>query len=184
MTWTRGTWLLVLFFALTEALANWLAATYKLTAGPFLIPGGSFLIPVSLLLRDGLHVRHPRSAIWAALVVGAGTSALFSYSAARVAIASVVAFVVGFAADTWVFEKLRRHSIYTRMRVSNWFSLPVDTLVFVPVAFAGLFPIAALIPGQVVVKLLMTEVAVLAFWGYHRLTIRRQLDKMRRDWGP
>jgi hypothetical protein len=158
--WCRRTYLLVVIFALTEIAANWLAATYKLSVGPLLIPGGSFLIPISLLVRDGLHLRHPRSALWVALAMGAGVSGVLNSGVARVAFASVVAFVVAFGVDTWVFNLLRRRSVTARMRGSNWASLPVDTLVFVPLAFAGLFPLGALIPGQIVVKLVMTEVAI------------------------
>lgn len=178
-TWTRGTWGLVVLFALTEAAANWLAATHKLAVGLFLIPAGAFLIPVSLLLRDGLHVWHPRSAIWAALGVGAVASALFSLSVARVAMASTVAFTIAFGVDMWVFGRLKKYDLPTRMRASNWFSLPVDTVVFVPLAFAGQFPLGALILGQVVAKILMTEVAVGAFWVYQQRQVRRELEQMR-----
>jgi uncharacterized PurR-regulated membrane protein YhhQ (DUF165 family) len=49
------------------------------------------------------------------------------------------------------------------MRWSNVASLPIDTLIFVPVAFYGLFPILPLILGQLTVKLLGTEVAVFLY---------------------
>lgn len=165
MRWRRATWLLVITFAVTEAAANWAAATYKIAVGPTLIPGGSFLIPISLLLRDGLHLKHPRTALVGALLAGAGISALFNYEVARIALASVVAFTISFGVDTLVFSRLRRRPMYVRMRASNWASLPIDTLVFVPIAFYGLFPIGPLLLGQTIAKLGMTEVAV----GLYRL---------------
>jgi len=98
-----------------------------------------------------------------ALLIGATVSATFSYEVARVAIASVLAFTLGFIIDTLVFGALRHRPVHVRMRASNWASLPVDTFVFVPIAFAGLFPLTGLIIGQLLTKLGMTEVAIAVY---------------------
>lgn len=162
--WTARTTWLVAIFAASEALANILAAAFKLPVGPFLIPGGSFLIPISLLLRDQLHLRHPRRSLWVAMMIGGVVSALFGSSVMRIAGASVLSYWVSFLVDTWVFDRLKRRPFTARMRWSNWASLPVDTLVFVPLAFAGTgFSLWALIPGQILAKLAMTEAAILFY---------------------
>lgn len=162
-TWRRMTWGLIGLFALCETVANWLAGTYKVAWGPLLIPGGAFVVPIGLLLRDALQLRHPRSAVVVALIIGAGVSATFNATVARVAFASVVAFVVGFSVDTVVFTALRGRTLDWRMRISNWAALPVDTLIFVPLAFGGSFPLWSVIPGQLVAKLGMTEIAIAVF---------------------
>lgn len=165
--WSRRTWFLVTAFALTEFAANWLAATVRVPVGPTLIPGGSFLIPVGMLLRDELHENHPHRTLWVALGIGLVTSVMWSGAVARVALASVVAFTLAFLVDTYVYRYIRsRRGVGTRtaaMRWSNWASLPVDTLIFVPLAFAGVAPLGELIPGQLVVKLAMTEVGILGW---------------------
>lgn len=160
--WTMATGVLVVLFAVLEATANWMAATYQWHLGPMIIPGGALLIPLALLLRDQLHLRHPLSALWAALMVGVMANVVFgSGQTLRVAVASVVAFMVSFAVDSIVFDKLWRRSRVERMRYSNWASLPVDSLVFVPIAFLGAFPIGGVIAGQILAKLAMTELAIL-----------------------
>jgi len=160
--------LLLTGFVGTEVLANWAAAVYKLPLGPLLIPGGAFCIPISLLLRDGLHLHHPRTSLGAALLLGAFVSTLLGGQVPRVALASVAAFVVSFAVDTWVFDLCWRRAPEVRMRLSNWASLPVDTFVFVPIAFAGLYPIVPLMLGQLVAKLAMTELAIWVYLLWHR----------------
>lgn len=153
-------WSLVLAFGLTELAANLLAAYVKIPLWFMLIPGGAFLIPIALLIRDQLHLQY-RSMLGYALVVGALASILtMDLSVMRVAIASILAYLVSFGVDTVVFEAMKGRSLPARMRGSNWASLPIDTVIFVPVAFAGLFPIMPLILGQVFAKLTMTEVAV------------------------
>ncbi|MDR2503814.1 MAG: VUT family protein, partial [Deltaproteobacteria bacterium] len=53
----------------------------------------------------------------------------------QVAVASVAAFMAGEGLDWLVFHLLRRKSMQTRMVLSNLFSCPVDSLIFVTLAF-------------------------------------------------
>ena len=183
LTWRWGTTWLVAAFAVSELLANWLAATFKIPVGPWLVPAGAFLIPLSLFMRDALQLRHPRKAVMIAFFLGAGVSALFNYEMARIAVASIAAFTVSFITDTVVFTAMRKRPLPWRLRLSNWAALPVDTFVFVPIAFGGLYSLGAVIPGQLIAKLGMTELALGIWWLWSRIRIRRQLNTMRRDWG-
>jgi len=182
LLWRRSTTWLVAAFAVSELAANWLAATFKIPLGPWLVPAGAFLIPLSLFMRDALQLRHPRKAVTIAFFLGAGISALFNYEMARIALASFAAFTVSFLTDTVVFTAMRNRPLPWRLRLSNWAALPVDTIVFVPIAFGGLYSLGAVIPGQLIAKLGMTEFALLLWWAYHRILIRGQLKRMRRDW--
>jgi len=175
--WRKATWILVAFFAVTEVAANLAAAAYKIALGPALIPGGAFLIPISLLLRDSLHLRHPRTALIAALMTGALASTLFNLEVARIALASVLAFMISFGVDSVVFSRLSHRPMYVRMRASNWASLPIDTLIFVPIAFYGLFPIGPLLLGQLIVKLGMTELAIGLYRIGRRWLTRREFNE-------
>lgn len=161
--WTWRTTLLVAAFALSELLANWLAATYKVPLGPWLVPGGSFLIPLSLFMRDALQLRHPRRAVSLAFLLGVAVTACFNYEMARIALASLAAFTVCFVTDTIVFTSLRKRALPWRLRWSNWAALPIDTLVFVPIAFGGMYNLKALIPGQLIVKLGVTELGIILY---------------------
>lgn len=171
-SWSRSAWALVAAFVACEFAANWLAATFLVPLGAWLVPGGSVVIPIAMLVRDALHEGHPRSTLVVAFVLGVAVSVLWSRDVARVAWASAAAFGVSFTVDTVVYNFVRtRRLVGSRvaaMRWSNWASLPVDTLVFVPLAFGGTAALGALIPGQVAVKVLMTEVGILAWRGIHK----------------
>jgi hypothetical protein len=154
----------VALFGLLELLSNVLAAHYKFPVLGMLIPAGAAVVPLAMLLRDSLQEHHGRRAVVAALVLGISATLLTAdLSVIRVALASVLAYVVSFGVDTYVFSILWNRPAHVRMRWSNVASLPIDTLIFVPVAFYGLFPILPLILGQLTVKLLGTEVAVFLY---------------------
>lgn len=179
--WRSSTTWLVLAFVVSELLANWLAATFKIPVGPWLVPAGAFLIPLSLFMRDALQLRHSRKAVTIAFLLGAGISALFNYEMARIALASFAAFTVSFITDTVVFTAMRNRPLPWRLRLSNWAALPVDTVVFVPIAFGGLYSLGAVIPGQLIAKLGMTEFALLVWWCWNRFRERRASREMYRQ---
>jgi hypothetical protein len=58
----------------------------------------------------------------------------------RFIMASFVAIVLAESADTEVYHRLRERSWAARVLASNAVSVPVDTLVFVAIAFAGSLP--------------------------------------------
>ena len=58
----------------------------------------------------------------------------------RFIVASFTAIVLAESADTEVYHRLRERSWAARVLASNAVSVPVDTLVFVAIAFAGSLP--------------------------------------------
>lgn len=183
--WTVATLLWVFLFGVAELLANWSAAHYKLHLGQVaIIPVGSFVLPISLFIRDQIQRKHPAQAVVLAGAVGFLVSCSFGEQVFRIAIASVIAYVFCFLTDTYVFTKTAGLPIYTRLRRSNWAALPVDTFVFVPIAFAGLYPLGPIIVGQLVTKLLITEVALvmIRLWQDYWNEWRR-LQQMRHHYG-
>jgi uncharacterized integral membrane protein (TIGR00697 family) len=58
----------------------------------------------------------------------------------RFIVASFSAIVLAEAADTEVYHRLRERSWAARVLASNAVSVPIDTVVFVSIAFAGSLP--------------------------------------------
>lgn len=55
----------------------------------------------------------------------------------RIILASFIAIVLAEAADTEIYQRLLQHSWLARVAASNAVSIPLDTLLFSTIAFAG-----------------------------------------------
>ncbi len=76
-------------------------------------------------------------------------------SGPRVFVASMLAIVIAEAADTEIYHRLRRRSWAVRVISSNSASVPLDSVLFNIVAFAGIFSpmlLVQIIFGEVVIK--------------------------------
>jgi hypothetical protein len=156
------------------------------------MPAGTFVFALTFTWRDMLHKRLGREWARAAIVVAALCNlamvvyflfaidlppAIFWQNQAafkatlgitwRIALASIVAEVVSELLDTEVYHNLihripERHQ-YLRVLGSNAVSLPIDSLIFVTLAFGGTMGASALwsvIKGQIVFKALVTLVSL------------------------
>lgn len=134
------------------------------------VDAGSFTYPLTFVLRDLVHKRLGRSAarllIVMAAVINLAMAIYFAFAAAlpsdvtagpsteyfgivlgpvwRIVIASIIAEVFAELADTeayhfWVTRVTRRYQ-WARVLFSNAISIPLDTLLFVTLAFAGTLP--------------------------------------------
>ncbi len=77
----------------------------------------------------------------------------------RITVASIVAEVVSELIDTQGYHLLEKKPRWVRVVGSNSVSLPVDTVVFISLAFAGSMPLTALISigvGQLITKSVVT----------------------------
>lgn len=84
----------------------------------------------------------------------------------RVIIASITALVLAESVDTEVFHRARQRSWLLRVLRSNAVSIPVDSLVFNLIAFAGIFPWGlwwGIVFGEVVVKSLVATLYALGW---------------------
>lgn len=82
----------------------------------------------------------------------------------RITVASWIAFLVSENFDAWTYDLFRRltkgRQLWMRNAFSSLPSLALDSLIFVPLAFAGLMPLWPVIVGQVAVKWLVGLVGI------------------------
>ena len=81
----------------------------------------------------------------------------------RVVGASILAEVVSELIDTEIYHRIKHLEPWKRVLGSNAISLPIDSLIFVSVAFAGTMPLSALISvmlGQILLKAVITVISI------------------------
>lgn len=155
--------------------------------GGLTMPAGTFVFALTFTWRDMLHKRLGKEWARAAIVMAAlsnlamvvyflfaielppaafwGNQAAFDTTLGitwRIALASIAAEVVSELLDTEVYHALiqrvpARHQ-YLRVLGSNMVALPIDSFVFVTLAFAGtagLSDLWSIIEGQIVFKALV-----------------------------
>ena len=145
----------------------------NLTADTFIavMPGVSFAVGTlffgaTFTLRDYMHRRGRRVvylAIAGALLVNviAGLSLGVPW---RILVASFVAIAIAEAVDTEVYQAVIRRSWLARVTMSNTVSIPLDTVLFTLIAFAGVLPwplIISIIIGDTIVKFVTAGVIAL-----------------------
>lgn len=111
--------------------------------GPWFSVVNSFvLIGLDLTLRDKLHDKWDGNPfkIGALIAVAGAISYLLNPASGQIAIASVVAFCLSMAADSFVYQKLRNQSWEKRTTGSNLAGAAVDSITFPTIAFSGLMP--------------------------------------------
>jgi uncharacterized PurR-regulated membrane protein YhhQ (DUF165 family) len=152
-------------YVLAIVLANVITArTLPLPIGPFLIPWGTWLIGLTLLLRDFVQLRHGRPtayvAIGAALVASAISSAVL-HDPLAITAASATSFAFSESLETEVFTRFRAF-LAARILWSGTLGSLVDSVLFVTLGLSplttGFVPwafIPAAIIGQYLIKTLM-----------------------------
>lgn len=132
-----------------------------------LVSVGTLIFGITFTQRDRVH-RYGRRPVYA-MIFGAAIgmvaeSALLGVPW-RIILASFVAIVLSETADTEIYHKLIDRSWMQRVTGSNLVSIPVDSLLFNLIAFAGVFDVpmlAGIIFGEIVAK--FTTGAVAALW--------------------
>jgi uncharacterized PurR-regulated membrane protein YhhQ (DUF165 family) len=120
----------------------------------YMAPAGVYIVGLALVLRDLAREAAGRTAVVAAIAVGAILSWLLATPA--LAVASAAAFGVSEAMDFAVYEPLRERGLTVAMLASNAVGLLADSLIFLSLAFGSL----AYLPGQILGKAWMTLAAV------------------------
>jgi len=174
-----------------QMMADIASLRIVLIAG-FSIDAGTFVYPFTFTLRDLVHktagIRAARALIITAAVLNLIMAALFWLTSIlppdmvvgpqlefgmvlspvwRIVFASIIAEVVAELIDTegyrlWV-EKVTHRYQWARVVVSNSLSIPVDSLIFVWIAFGGVFPAAvvwSIFVSNVIIKGLTTLVSI------------------------
>jgi len=161
--------LLVIAFAATVPLANWLignAGTECIPNGPCLVPvgfglmapSGVLVIGLALVLRDAVH--EIGGAKLALLAIAIGALASWFFAPPMLVLASVSAFVLAELADLLVYAPLRRKNLMAAVMASGVVGSVVDSAVFLWLAFGSL----TFIEGQILGKLWMSLAAGVALY--------------------
>lgn len=122
-----------------------------------LVSVGTLIFGITFTQRDRVH-RAGRPWVYAMLITTAVLSTLQSWLTGvswRIIVASCLAILLAEGADTEVFHHLRERSWTVRVIGSNAISIPLDTLIFTLVAFAGVFSwsmIWSIVWGDIVAK--------------------------------
>ena len=117
-----------------------------------------FMAYVMLVFVTWVSVQLTPASFWG----GQEAFALIFGSAPRIALASVLAYIAGQTHDVWAFhfwkKKTRGKHLWFRNNASTWVSQTIDTLIFVTIAFYGIFPIYTLILSTIFLKIVIGAV--------------------------
>jgi len=168
--WARAGILTVAAYIAAQMMSD-IGSLKIATVAGFSIDGGTFIYPFTFTLRDMVHKLLGRKAARTMIVAAAGINLVmalfFAFLAKlppdpswllqqafadvltpvwRIVLASILAEVLSELLDTeiyhlWVNRITRRYQ-WARVLVSNSVSVPVDSLVFVWLAFGGVLPAA------------------------------------------
>jgi hypothetical protein len=109
--------------------------------GPWVSPiNAFFLIGLDLTMRDVLHEQLQRAQLAAVIAVGGIVTLLINPAAARIAIASAVAFMLAAISDWIVYAWLRRRPWLVRSNGSNIAGAAIDSVAFPTLAFGVFLP--------------------------------------------
>lgn len=129
---------------------------------------GTLIFGITFTQRDRVH-RYGRRPVYLMILAAAAGMVLESMFLGvewRIILASFVAIVLSETADTEVYQRLLHRSWLQRVTGSNLISIPLDSLLFNLIAFAGVFApgmLIAIIFGEIVVKFFTGALA--ALWG-------------------
>lgn len=110
-------------------------------------PAGAVLIGLTFSARDFVQQRYGKSGCWSWMLIASLITLLFNQ---QLAFASVCAFLIAESCD-WAIFTWCNGSLEKRLVLSNLVSTPLDSMVFVLLAFGPLWPA---IIGQTIVKML------------------------------
>lgn len=172
----RGPWasrvlvLSIVATALLDFTANLFATTF-IAIGPFYTAVGTLTFVLSYTLYDYIRRYHGKAATLTAVAAGAIGTLAYSFAfgggLGRIVFASLCALLVASLVDIQIQSRLLAGPIWRLVLVSNGVSLFVDTVVFTLVAFLGVegIPIAGLIGGDYVTKVVMSLVSIPLIYG-------------------
>jgi uncharacterized integral membrane protein (TIGR00697 family) len=181
-TWALTLAFVVAIYVAAQMLAD-ITSLRILEIGGFSVDGGTLIYPLTFTIRDLIHkvggVRAARLAIFTAAGINLAMVGLFWLvgvlppdlavgpqegfadllsPVARIVLASIVAEVVSELLDTeayrrWVLAFGERYQ-WGRVLVSNAVAIPVDSAIFVGIAFVGV------VPGAVAISIFWANVIV------------------------
>lgn len=122
-----------------------------------LVSFGTLIFGVTFTARDYVH-KLGRKYVYTMILVSILSSSMLSILGQvdyRIIIASGIAIGLSELSDTEIYQKYLYKKWIIRVLYSNSVSIPIDTLLFNTIAFAGIFPPEILISimiGEIIVK--------------------------------
>jgi len=137
----------VVFYLGSIILANVMVHTFGIvTVLGLTFPAGAIAIGLTFSARDFVQQRHGNFGCWIWMLMASLVTFAFNQ---QLALASVCAFFVAEFIDWAIFTRTRG-GLEKRLLLSNLVSTPLDSLVFVLIAFGPFWPI---IWGQTIIKM-------------------------------
>jgi uncharacterized PurR-regulated membrane protein YhhQ (DUF165 family) len=138
----------VVFYLGSIILANILVHTYGIvTILGLTFPAGAFAVGLTFSARDFVQERYGKAGCWVWMLIASVITFAFNQ---QLALASVCAFFIAEFSD-WLIYTTMGGSFEKRLFVSNLISTPLDSVVFVLLAFGPIWPA---IWGQTVIKMI------------------------------
>lgn len=177
-------------YVLLLTVSQYMASKIGAFVGPLVIPMGVFTYSASVAMLDFLTLRfgrgvgywvvriaaylqalifiinwlvikYPPAPFWQSLQ---GAFAGIMGTSARVAIASITAFLASESYDVYLVSRIGG-GVLRRVGYSDPVAMTIDTLVFIPTAFYGIVPnIWLLMVSQLAVKVSLVPMTMLAVW--------------------
>lgn len=136
------------FYLGSIVLANILVHTLGIvTVFGLTFPAGAAAIGLTFSARDFVQERYGTFGCWAWMLLASGITFAFNR---HLALASLCAFFIAEFSD-WAIYTTTRGGIEKRLLLSNLISTPLDSVVFVLLAFGPVWPA---IWGQTIIKML------------------------------
>jgi uncharacterized PurR-regulated membrane protein YhhQ (DUF165 family) len=157
----------IAIYILATLVANYTATWFFPLPVFGLVSVGTLVFGVTFTQRDRVH-RLGRRTVYAMILAAAVLNSLqsvFLDVSWRIILASFTAIVLAETADTEVYQRLMGRSWTQRVAGSNAVSIPLDSVIFNAIAFAGVFPLAklaAIVFGEIVFKTIVG--ALTALW--------------------
>lgn len=82
-------------------------------------------------------------------------------STPRIWLGGIVAYGTSTLLNVWIFDRLKRGEgklVWLRAAIAGMISQAIDTLIFITLAFYGVFPIFQLLLGQMLAKIVLSAV--------------------------
>ncbi|MBV8685620.1 MAG: queuosine precursor transporter [Alphaproteobacteria bacterium] len=147
-------------FLLLVATSSAVAELYDRPTANRLVVIGFVPLVVSLLLSE-LVLALPAAAAMPAERLAAFNTVMGSTP--RIWLGGIVAYGTSQLLNVTIFSRLKRETgrlLWLRAAIASVTSQVVDTLLFVTIAFYGVFPIGQLLAGQMLAKVVLSIVAV------------------------
>jgi uncharacterized integral membrane protein (TIGR00697 family) len=145
-------------FLILVVLSSAIAELYgRETANRLVRVGFIPLIVAMVLIQFVIHV--PPASFWDKQ---AAFEAILGQSS-RMMLAGLIAYGISQTLNVYIFSRIatkQGSALWLRALIASFLSQIVDTLLFITIAFYGVFPIAGILEGQIIAKLTLSVVMV------------------------